>query len=445
VTKGPFLSPSSNSFDSWGASATVDLNFTEALALKSISAYRWYELLYGNDNDASPLPVSQGSGLLDHHSFSQELRLNGTAFGEKIDYTVGGYYFDQTTTYATHQDLQYVAGIGPLFTFLGDDPVDANTKAGFLHVVYHLTEKLNLIGGYRYTKEEKDYTFSRRTTTGVLHPLLGALDGVTGHFEGSRSDYRADLDYRWTEDFMTYVQYSTGYKGGGINPRPFTAIQVRPFGPETLDAYEVGLKSVLFGRTVRLNSAVFYNEYNDIQLTLLACPERPCAQPSNAGDAEVKGVEVEAEIRPVQGLAIDAAASYLDFEYTRIAPNVAGVAFGMITPFTPEVKANIGVSYEVPLGNAGSITPRVDASYQGELFTNAVNASTNRIAPYTLINARLTWRSPEETWQTALEVTNLTDKLYYNSVFDLFTIEGDVTANIGMPRAWAITVRRNFE
>jgi iron complex outermembrane recepter protein len=445
VTKTPYQAPTENSFDGWGASGTVDVNFTESLALKSISAYRWYEALYGNDNDASPLPVSQGEGLLSHHSFSQELRLNGNVLEDKVDYTVGAYYFDQTTTYGTHQDLQYVAGVGPLFNFLGDDPVEANTKAGFLHAVYHVTDRLNLTGGYRYSKEKKDYTFVRITPEGVPHPLLGNLNGLTGHFEGSRSDYRADVDYRWTDDFMTYAQFSTGYKGGGVNPRPFTAVQVRPFGPETLNAYEIGLKSTLFGRSMRFNAALFYNEYNDIQLTLNACPERPCALPSNAGDAEVKGAEIETEIHPVQGLSLDAAASYLDFKYTRIAPNVAGVTFGMRTPYTPKVKANVGVQYEFPIGNSGSITPRFDASYQGELFANAVNSATSRIAPYAVMNARVTWRSTEETWQAALEVTNLTDKMYYNSVFDLFSTEGDVTGQIAMPRAWAVTVRRNFE
>jgi iron complex outermembrane receptor protein len=78
------------------------------------------------------------------------------------------------------------------------------------------------------------------------------------------------------------------------------------------------------------------------------------------------------------------------------------------------------------------------------LFTNAVNAATNRIDSYTLVNARLTWRSPEETWQTALEVTNVTDKVYYNSIFDQINTEGDTTAQVAMPRAWAVTVRRSF-
>jgi iron complex outermembrane receptor protein len=444
VTKTPFLSPTRNTYDSWGVSGTVDWNLSDTLAVKLISGYREYESIFGNDNDASPLPVSQGQSFLTHHSTSQEARLSGVAFADKLDYTVGVYYFDQHTNYATHQDLLYVS---PLFEFLGDDPVDASTKAGFLHAVYHVTDRLSVTGGYRYTDEDKEYTYSRSTVTGGPHPALGDLDGRTGLFEGTRSDYRANVDYKWTDDFMTYVQFSTGYKGGGINPRPFVGNQVQSFEPETLDAYEIGAKSALFDRKVRLNASVFYNEYADIQLTQNVCPQapvRPCALPANAGDAEVKGVELETEIRPLPGLAFDASASFLDFEYTRIAPTVSGVRLGMITPYTPEKKYAIGAQYELPIGTAGSITPRIDASYQSEVFTNPSNAATNRIAPYTLVNARVTWRNTDETWLTALEVTNVTDKLYYVSIFDQFTNEGDTTALVGMPRAWALTVRRNF-
>jgi iron complex outermembrane receptor protein len=244
---------------------------------------------------------------------------------------------------------------------------------------------------------------------------------------------------------MTYAQISTGYKGGGINPRPFTANQVVPFGPETLTAYEVGMKSDLFGRTVRVNASAFYNDYKDIQLTLSACPGTPCAQPANAGDADVTGVELETEIHPIDRLQIDASGSFINFKYTRIAQNVSGVAIDMVAPYTPKLKGSAGIQYELPIGDKGSITPRFDISYQDEIYTNAWNRATNRIGGYSVMNARLTWRAPDEKWSSALEVTNLSDKVYYNSLLDLSAAGGSVTGQIGMPRTWAVTLRRNFD
>jgi iron complex outermembrane receptor protein len=102
------------------------------------------------------------------------------------------------------------------------------------------------------------------------------------------------------------------------------------------------------------------------------------------------------------------------------------------------------VQYEVPLGTLGSLTPRVDVSYQGDLFTNGANAATNLIKSYTLTNARVTWRSGGGDWESAVEVTNLTDKYYYLTRFDQFTLTGITDGQPGRPREWALTVKRKF-
>ena len=84
---------------------------------------------------------------------------------------------------------------------------------------------------------------------GATPPPGRRLNGLVGTFEGERVDYRAVVQYRWTDELMTYAQFSTGFKGGGINPRPFFVTQALPHEPETLEAYEVGFKSDLFDRS----------------------------------------------------------------------------------------------------------------------------------------------------------------------------------------------------
>src|SRR2546429_4287335 len=93
---------------------------------------------------------------------------------------------------------------------------------------------------------------------------------------------------------MAYLSVGTGYKSGGDSPRPFSAAQAIGFGPEKLTSYELGLKTDLLNRTLRFNTAVFYNDFKDAQLVLLSCPQfspGPCALPQNAGNAKVKGIE----------------------------------------------------------------------------------------------------------------------------------------------------------
>jgi len=442
-----------SNFEGWGVSGHIDYDLGDNLSLVSISAYRSYALDFSNDDDLSPLNLGLGQGDLTFWSFSQEVRLNG-AFGEEnqVEWTLGGFYMDQRSVYATYQDLRYSAV--PL-QFQGNDPVNADTKAAFAHVAWHATDALTLTGGIRYTDESKDYTFSRRSRDGSLNPFLGALDGVTGEYSGDRIDYRLNASYQWTGNLMTYAQFSTGFKGGGIGPRPFNPAQARPFGPETLDSYELGFKTDLADRTVRLNGALFYSEYNGIQLTLLSCPQfggpGPCALPQNAGDAKMKGAELETTIYPMDGLMIDAAVSYLDFQYKNINPlaggpdNPAGVQLDYVPPFTPEWKWSAGIQYEILMGDAGSLTPRVDASFQDDIFTNAVNTQYNAIEDYILANARLTWQSADAAWQASLAVTNLFDKYYALTSFDLIGAGAGYSAiQPGRPREWAVTVKRTF-
>ena len=217
-----------------------------------------------------------------------------------------------------------------------------------------------------------------------MHPALGAIDGVTSNYDGNKMDYRVNFQYDWTDSLMTYVQWATGFKGGGISPRPFSAAQAVPFNPEDLESYELGVKSDMFDRTLRVNASVFYSKYNDVQLTLSSCPQYgvglPCAVVANAGDADVKGAELEVNYRPIAGLSIDGSFSLLDFKYTYINPAAggptrpAGPQYGMRPAYVPETKWSLGVQYQFGLGDRGSLTPRIDVTYQGDLYTNGNNS-----------------------------------------------------------------------
>jgi iron complex outermembrane recepter protein len=440
-----------------GASAAVDWKISDGLQLQSITAWREYESSFADDSDGTPLPQQLLLQSISHKQKSQELRLNGRV-GTLVDYTIGGFYFDQDTNEDARVDIPYAA-----IDFIhGPDLVPAKTKAVFAHGIFHLGAASDLAVGVRRTNESKSYTYARHNPDGTDIPgtppcpvamncALTGLNGLSEAFKDSRTDFRVALNHKWTDDVMTYAQFATGYKGGGLNPRPFNPNQVLAFDPETIKTYEVGAKSDLLSNRLRVNVSVFYSDYKDIQLPLNDCTPFagvgfgvPCLYPANVGSAHVKGGELEFNWFPGAGWQIDGSLSKLDFHYTEVDANT-GVPEDGISPYTPETKWNLGVQYSFNLAGGASLTPRVDASNQSDTFATALNSPTAHIDGYTLVNARLTWRSMEEVWQVSLEGQNITDKLYFNTKYDLIPAGGGIaTGQPGMPRTWMLTLKRNF-
>ena len=430
-----------------GLSLLGEFDLSDNLQLTSITGYRDFSSQFANDADLSPLAVNQGYNDLNVEFFSQEVRLQGALMDDKVQWTLGGFYGDQQTFWPYVQDLRLS---GLQFASLGEE-VSAKTFALFGHVSWELTDGLTINGGIRRTEEDKDYKFSRRYVNGAVNvPRVGALDGRIGTYKETRWDYRANLQYEFTPDVMAYAQFSTGYKGGGINPRPFFVEQVQQFSAEALKAYEVGLKTDLFDRLLRLNASAFYNDYTDIQLVLTSCPNftpgaalAPCAMTSNAGDAHVKGVELEGTLRPVDGLSIDGTVSYLDFQYTRLNAAVSNVALTNVAPFTNDWKWSAGVQYQADLPNGSTLTPRVDVAYQSAFFVAASNSAASQVPASTLTNARLTWKNAEGDLDVSAQVTNLFDKYYLAGAFENLQ-SGFAINQPGRPREWALTVTKRF-
>ena len=145
---------------------------------------------------------------------------------------------------------------------------------------------------------------------------------------------------------------------------------------------------------------------------------------------------------------IDASVGYLKFQFTSINQNAAilipGVSLNTKEPYAPDRQATVGIQYAIPMGTAGSLTPRLDANYQSSFFTDITNAPLSLVGGRTLANARITWKSMSQDWETAVAVTNLTDHFYYiNKVYA--GLPSNVTeGQPGAPREWMVTVKRNF-
>ncbi|NML12282.1 TonB-dependent receptor [Sphingobium sp. AR-3-1] len=474
-------------YKGWGVSGQVNYALSDAFKLTSITGYRSFDTQFDSDDDLSPANTNFGRNSLENWSFSQEVRLN-IDLSDSLNGTVGGYYFKQKSTYDSFQDIRYVA-VYPL-QFRQPDPTKAEAKAAFAHLSWKPIDRLTLSGGLRYTAETKDQTYFRLNYDGSVNRFLDpvgvaygigysgadtldyngngnttetvtALSGLTAHYSAKRWDYRVAADYRLTDSLMVYGSVSTGFKGGGSNPRPFNTQQVIAFRPEKLTAYEIGFKSDFFNRRVRLNASAFINDYVDIQIPVLTCPGAPCAARLNAGDARVKGFEAELSAYPIDGLAIDASISYLDFKYiassldpAATSPTVpGGTNPGGVSPSDPPAsppwKFSVGAQYKIDLDKAGSLTPRFDVTYEDKKYggPSVVNGERilNFVPAYTLANARVTWQNADEDLDVSFEVTNLFDKYYLLSVLDLRGAGGGVRkGRPGNPREWAVTVKKKF-
>ncbi|MEI9852368.1 MAG: TonB-dependent receptor [Sphingomonas sp.] len=448
-----------NKFTGWGVSGHIDWTVAEGVQIQSITAYRQYNNKWGTDDDFTPTLTRAAGGYndLDFWFVSQELRLNAR-LGDIADLTLGGFYSDQRSVYFTIQDIRYIVPGLPL-QFQGDDPINADSKAAFATAILHPFENFNVTGGIRYTDEHKDYTFQRRNLNGTT-PLtpdpfgLGPLHNLTSSHDGDRFDWRLSLDYRFSPAVLAYATIGTGFKGGGVTARPFIpqhALQ-GTFGPETVTAYELGLKTDLFDRRVRLNLAGFYNQYKNIQLPLSDCTAYgggPCAVVANAGDGKMWGFEAELSARPVDGLSIDASLTLIGSKYTSIAPAVGGTITAGSPIVSPEVQGSAGIQYDFDLGDSGTLTPRFDLAYRGRTLAstvlNAVNPAFEYFPKYALGNARLTWRNAGRDLELALEVTNVFDKYYSPFRFDaVYAFAGTAYAQVGRPREWRVTVKKDF-
>jgi iron complex outermembrane receptor protein len=462
-SNGPYFAANAAQVEAWGVSATIDYELSDNFSLKSITGYRTYDTLSGMDNDASPVVFIQSTDWFEHEQFSQELRLTGDLVDGTVHFTVGGIYYEAETRPLSRIHTPF-SGFGPpgqpTFSFLNDDTADMDVAAAFANAAWDITDALTLEGGIRVTDEQKDYTFGRLNPdgSGDYLPLSNPdnpLTGWTGTYKDSVTDYRAALSYRVTPDAMIYAQFATGHKAGGISPRPYSYHQIRPFGPEELDSYEVGFKLDLLDRVIRLNGTVFHMDYQGYQGIPQVCvgeddqPLPPdaggvpglCGQYLNLADAKVDGYELEAVVRPGNSLSIDASLSYFDFEFGAPRYPTNDVQEGSSRPGIGKRKWSLGLQYVLDVGRFGTLTPRIDVSRTPGYCGNFACDPNAIVDDYTLVNARIMFDTNNDDWSIALEATNLTDEKYYINKF------GNVwytTGQPGRPREAAISVRRRF-
>lgn len=390
--RGPFVNggtaPVESNSEVWGIGATANIRLTDVASVKLITSYRETESRGIRDGDNTPLLLITTDVAAQSAQFSQEVQLQ-LDFGS-VNAIVGGYYFNEVTDERATVPLAFPPSPPVIGSLLAGGPgsrdlqvsrLKTDSVAVFGELAWNVTDALEISGGLRYTSDRKHYRGTVLNLFPATQPDPNPLPTLATSQGGPlfifnrpfKQDFAAltgsaSIQYRWSDAISTYASYAKSFKSGGYNTRynaaPAGNLPV-PFAEESVTSYEIGAKTNI-GR-LRLNLAAFQAEYQDIQLIF-----RQGVVPLlfNAGEARIRGLEAEASLRTSWGLTFDGGISILDDKIKTITPvpgATATVTPNDDLPFTPDMQANFGISYAIPLGGDMTLTPRVDGSYQSKI------------------------------------------------------------------------------
>ncbi len=450
-----------NQVESKGVHATIEWQLNDAVLLKSITAYREDYTESVIDFDSLAVDDFDAPVIYDNEQLSQELQLQYG--GERLDAVVGLYYLDASAS----NDFDVVLGqtgrllFGTPLTAYTGGTVDTKAWSAFADATYQVNDRFSLGIGGRYTRDKRSADIFRANYLGVGgSPFFGNSNAIflaaTSDFEASRtfSDFspRVVAAYEFSPDLNTYVSYSRGFKAGSFDPRGanFSTPEVtRGYEPETLDSYEIGLKSTFLDGRARANLALFYSDYKDMQI--------PGSIPidsnndgindgfvgavTNAGQSTIQGIELESELRVTSAFTIQANLSALDPKIDEWIVNGVDVADQRRIQNTPKLMASLGFNVGVPVGT-GLLNMNANWSHKGSIVQFEVPVPQIDQEAYNLLNASVVWLSDDGRLTAGLYGKNLTNEDYKTAGYNFPTLglENNITVFYGAPRTVTLSV-----
>ena len=433
-----------NELDVLGGGLTIDWDIGE-LYFKSITSYRDMDTRSAADDDGSFYKILHTEFITDQEQLSQEFQLGGVSSNDRLNWLAGFFYYEEDAyTRATPDGFEFAAMIlgVDFLSFVAIEQVETQSYAVFGQGTYSFNDQLSTTIGLRYTDDDKE-VFRQRNALATGRTLIppGRQDDTWDDVSG-----RVGLEYRWSDDVMTYFSIARGYKAGGINARSVSSAEFVPFDPETVLTYEVGLKSGSQDNRLRFNGTLFFNDYNDIQF--LVQRNDPVTLENltfvdNAAAAEIKGFELELVATPVSGFNLSAGLGYTDAKYTEVEP---GSSVSEDTNFinTPEWSGVFSAQYTLPLVNQSELSGRIDYTYQSKTYYDIENSPLIAQDGYGLLRARIDLESSDGKWVASVFGTNLTDERYITAGIDRAAVLGFAVVQYARPREWGVSFRYNF-
>lgn len=432
-------------------SITGEINWTVGdFEITSITNWQDLKKRYLEDTTGASIPAPLFDFFQDQdaRTVSEEFRVAWS--GEDLQVTVGAYYLDITSDMHT--------GVENLFFGFDLDNrilLETETWAAFVQAEWAMTDELTFIGGFRWTEDDKDFTF-RPSCPGVgaligvpelgsaCGPIFGPAAGQSNDLDYSRSEGNwsgvFELDWAPNDDWLFYMKYSRGNKAGGYNGGPASTYRVGAFefAGEVLKAYEGGFKANMFDGKARVNTSIYYYDYNNFQSFNAAGIDIFVTNQ----DAENTGAEIEIVANPWDGWEFLFGVGIQDGVQNDF--NFGGFVEDVPLPNAPDVMLNGLVRYQFGSFADGLMTAQVDFNYVDDRQLNAAGHPALADEDYTVWNAKIGWTSADERWDAEVWVKNLTDAEYQPTAFEFSGFTGSSIDVYGPPRWFGGTVRYRF-
>lgn len=412
--------------DQAGVNLALSFQFG-GLTLKSITSYTNIDDQFGFDlAGGGSFAVPGATGLLissdsDLDQFSQEFQLLGTV-GEQFDWQLGLYYLDEDGSQT------FAGDAGAVGNFAEQIESDTSSYAAFAEGTWRFTDAWSVTGGLRWTQDDKDYQGACLSTPSFLN-LLGCVpaSGATVDLDEDWDELtgKISLNYQIDDNQLTYLSFAQGYQSGGFRTLCFgnmtATCAATPFDPQTVDSIEAGWKADLFDDRLRLNAAVFYAMYDDIQQVVAnGFGGFPI---DNIGDVDVYGLELEVVWAPIDGLNVYANLGIQESDFgsvDQLSPP-GGLGDSCVDdptppcatptdelPSNPKWQGKLGFDYSIPLENSLAFFYGLDIFHSDDYYSEARNLI--EIDSYTRLNGFIGFGADDQRWQVVLTGKNITDE-----------------------------------
>lgn len=476
-----------------GHSVTAEWDMSEQLTMKWISSYReWNSGTVATDFgsfpsdgatvfDASgrfvpgsspiaiaPIPAGTLVPVFDalrdsaQRQHTHEIQFIGNAFESRLNYIAGLYYFQEKASETNPQFFTLAGGLvgyGPGIDVHFGSPnfaysTDNKSLAVFGQATYTVTTNLDVTLGLRYTEDEKE--------TSLTNSFNNSVQTFVDDDSWTKFNPSLTVDYRWNEQLSTYAKVATGYRSGGYNVRSSSEADFRkPFDEEDVVSYEIGWKSDLLDRRLRLNGSIFHLEYSDRQIAQFAAGSGGASTVIvNAGESTTTGLELEGMWQVTQGLRLIASYGYLDLEYDEFITGEVNRVTGFPTGvnrdiaddantnlYAPENSASLAVEYEFAPWSFGQLRLRADAYYTDEISFHPQFDLYDESDEHHVVNARATLADIPMGRDGTLKLSawgkNLENKEYRDFGIDFGSL-GIVTNTYAPLRSWGLDIVYEF-
>ncbi len=421
--------------------------------LTSVTGYREMEMVTTIDIDGSPSfgVVHYIPSFYEQDQFNQEIRY-AVDIGDRFNLTTGLYYFDQS--YQDHWGVDVFGGLNLRHSFNNHD-----TYGLFAQGEVALAEEWVLTLGGRYSKESKDIRVATAAGGGCELDPSDPLKRTNCNydFEDSESwkNFSPKVGLQWVinDTSQAYASWSKGFKSGGYNNEGDEPAAVGPYDEETVEAWEIGLKSDLLDGKLRMNLAAFFNDYTDMQRFVFSTlpgfdgePPKAISAIKNAGSAEVMGFEAELTYLATEHLTLSGNLGLMSNDIKEFngldvdGDSVPDPELAKETELVeiPEVTYNLAFAYEIPL-SVGDLSIRGDYAYTGKRPGN--NDNTLFLDPRRSLNLSTTFTTNDGHYRISVFGKNVLDDVSLESGSSGSFI---TTGNPNKPRTWGVELKYTF-